>query len=939
MLKSSSPYVIQNAMKTLLRNTTLLLLMACLPYGSILTCQTIIWQETFDDLPNGTTVDTGPTAWVAYQNAGAPNGGAGMRPTGATFSVDNGTLLARNVVVAPGTATRTIGAETGLNQNWVVWESELIDISSGVTGIRIFAEVSSATTAELEPMDYIRLMYSVDGGAFQSFALNGLVRGDFGNLISASDCNPVIFGNSLRVRLEIANTTVNEFYRIDNITVVDAAMPSISLAGITHRSNVAAGNWNATGTWDVGTVPGNASIVEVTCGCVVRVTTNQNVRAVVVQPGGVLVWTVNDRTLTFTNGADTALVINTGAALGETILGGGFGGVNNSRMVFQGNTATLIQNNSSIANIDIFEITGNKDVAIRGIGVFEPRNVRFNNTGATIQIRNFSTVLTDFLQRSAASGTPRFINEANATLRLRGTNDSTIQDAVELEANAAGNTVIYERAANQWVHRPSLGTYHHLIFRASGIKNTDPKWGGPTAQTIVVNGDLRIEGAARLDVDAGDDDIELYGNWINTSNQADPFIQGSNNETVSFSGTANQTITRTGGPETFRRFVIDKSAGHVTLNSIVEVSGVATFTNGIVNSSAANLFRFLAGSSVGAVSNTSHVNGPVAKIGNTAFVFPTGSGARYAGIGISAPDATSDAFTAQYIGVAPPNSGSVAAPLIAVSEVEHWSLNQTNVGKTSGPDALNVSLHWLNGTFSGISDLTDLFVAYNNAGTWTTLGASGTSGTLAAGSVTSATGFNFAGGPFLLTFSSEIVPLPVEWMGLQATPVGQQVAVTWQTTNEQNNAGFWVERSNDGFAFTTLGFVSATETPTSLNAYQFDDRQPVRGRNYYRLVQQDLDGRTSQSNVVEVVFGPTDQALTLRPYPNPTTQFLYLGGLEAAGDIRWSLLDAAGRTIANGKLENTSQAIDIQSLHLSPGVYVVRAEHAGGTSVARFLTN
>ena len=99
------------------------------------------------------------------------------------------------------------------------------------------------------------------------------------------------------------------------------------------------------------------------------------------------------------------------------------------------------------------------------------------------------------------------------------------------------------------------------------------------------------------------------------------------------------------------------------------------------------------------------------------------------------------------------------------------------------------------------------------------------------------------------TLGSVLNPLPVTLTSFTATPTAQGTALLrWATASETDNRGFNIERqlSTDG-SWTTVGFVAAGATTGS--AYEYVDKSlasaPVSDKVYYRLRQEDLNGKTS----------------------------------------------------------------------------------------------
>ena len=71
--------------------------------------------------------------------------------------------------------------------------------------------------------------------------------------------------------------------------------------------------------------------------------------------------------------------------------------------------------------------------------------------------------------------------------------------------------------------------------------------------------------------------------------------------------------------------------------------------------------------------------------------------------------------------------------------------------------------------------------------------------------------------------------------------------VTGQTASEQNNAFFIVEKSYDGLKWFEVSRVSGAINSNSLLQYTTTDLQQE-VQQYYRLIQQDLDGKNLYFN-------------------------------------------------------------------------------------------
>ncbi len=92
-------------------------------------------------------------------------------------------------------------------------------------------------------------------------------------------------------------------------------------------------------------------------------------------------------------------------------------------------------------------------------------------------------------------------------------------------------------------------------------------------------------------------------------------------------------------------------------------------------------------------------------------------------------------------------------------------------------------------------------------------------------------------------------PMPVTLVDFTVAQVGPVIKLEWTTTEETNNAGFYIERSRDGRQWTDIGYLKGNGTVATLTAYTFQDTAPFPGINYYRLRQVDLDGTIAHSRV------------------------------------------------------------------------------------------
>jgi len=166
-----------------------------------------------------------------------------------------------------------------------------------------------------------------------------------------------------------------------------------------------------------------------------------------------------------------------------------------------------------------------------------------------------------------------------------------------------------------------------------------------------------------------------------------------------FMGTNAQSISDSysGGLTIDGHVIVNKPSGAITLYTPVTISGaILTLTKGNIITTS-GLLTLNSSASVSGGGTASFVSGPMAKVGNTAFTFPIGTGTTYAPIGISSlTGGTSSTITAQYFRSSPLSaiSAMVNSPLKDISDCEYWSLN------SSSTNSAIITLPWSSGSCS-----------------------------------------------------------------------------------------------------------------------------------------------------------------------------------------------------------------------------------------------
>jgi len=96
-------------------------------------------------------------------------------------------------------------------------------------------------------------------------------------------------------------------------------------------------------------------------------------------------------------------------------------------------------------------------------------------------------------------------------------------------------------------------------------------------------------------------------------------------------------------------------------------------------------------------------------------------------------------------------------------------------------------------------------------------------------------------------------PLPVELTTFRAScSADQKPVVEWITATETNNAFFTLQRSTDGFFWTSVAEISGAGNSNAPLYYSYTDDAAPEGVVYYQLSQTDFDGTVADAGAVSV---------------------------------------------------------------------------------------
>lgn len=154
-------------------------------------------------------------------------------------------------------------------------------------------------------------------------------------------------------------------------------------------------------------------------------------------------------------------------------------------------------------------------------------------------------------------------------------------------------------------------------------------------------------------------------------------------------------------------------------------------------------------------------------------------------------------------------------------------------------------------------------------------------------------------------------PLPLSLISFEVTAEGNDVILSWTTTEEKEVAGFEVQYSADGKNWLVIGKVAANGY-TGRNDYRFTHTNPAATVNFYRLKIMDLDAHFSYSTIKVIDKRLAETGVSI--YPNPFgNQLTWTSRNKGAYEI--CIRDIAGKIV----LQATVEAQPQQEQHLNTG--------------------
>lgn len=177
--------------------------------------------------------------------------------------------------------------------------------------------------------------------------------------------------------------------------------------------------------------------------------------------------------------------------------------------------------------------------------------------------------------------------------------------------------------------------------------------------------------------------------------------------------------------------------------------------------------------------------------------------------------------------------------------------------------------------------------------------------------------------------------LPVNLTAFTVSAANGGALLSWTTAQEINNKGFGIERSTDSRSFSSVGFVASQATNGNSSyplTYIFTDPVSASGTYYYRLKQEDQDGKTTYSDVRSITLNGSGHGVLIAP--NPVSSSFNLSNTKVGATYKIYSMD--GKLLKAALVTASSQQVDVSTF--VSGVYILQVQDESGTNVSlKFL--
>jgi hypothetical protein len=176
--------------------------------------------------------------------------------------------------------------------------------------------------------------------------------------------------------------------------------------------------------------------------------------------------------------------------------------------------------------------------------------------------------------------------------------------------------------------------------------------------------------------------------------------------------------------------------------------------------------------------------------------------------------------------------------------------------------------------------------------------------------------------------------LPVELISFDAKAKGNSVSLNWVTGSEFNHDYFSLQHSTNGLDYSEISLIRGDGIDSDTKKeYTSIHRDANSGTNYYRLLQMDVDGKSTYSQVVKADI-KFDTNISIAPNPSFDLMTVKVSELPQNAVILTLHHANSGQKLRTIAISEGQTNIQVDTDDLAPGMYIVQIISNNGNRLA-----
>ncbi len=155
----------------------------------------------------------------------------------------------------------------------------------------------------------------------------------------------------------------------------------------------------------------------------------------------------------------------------------------------------------------------------------------------------------------------------------------------------------------------------------------------------------------------------------------------------------------------------------------------------------------------------------------------------------------------------------------------------------------------------------------------------------------------------------------------------EAIMINWRVPQDGQNYVFDVQRSKDGAIFESIARVATPHLiADGIRHYEYMDATPKKGYNYYRVQALDNSGKTTTSDIAEVVLYADSKLMHF--YPNPVTDQLTIEIFDSMNDdVQLQVINPSGVVMQTVLVPKDAERQDLDFSALPSGTYFIKVRY------------